>query len=272
MIRNAIQVMNDGDFNREHFRMGVAMNPMLAQDALGIRDARRVTQVEGFQHGGRIVLRQGLVNAHIAVHESLHMLSHGGLAAAVGPVLNEALTETLALAVCVHAGIGTTNYYQGERHFLTQISNVRHWNMDFYKRAYFDDPSLISDQLIAQMGNDGYVHFLTQKSGPDALQAYNQGSTRQRKRVNLRTEVLSGLTAYGRRWKFNISDASAHALGRLNALIDRLDILEGIMRYYLEPVTLAPGGGFNLGAKLDQGSSLRTDLNTAFTRWALANP
>src|SRR5262249_41977463 len=161
-------------------------------------------------------------------------------AAAVGPVLNEALTEDLALQVCASASIATSDlYYQAERTLLNSIATVLTWNLDFKKRAYFVQPTLIADQLRLQLGDDGYADFIARKVVPEASQAFRDGSRRQLKRINLRTEVRAGLGAYADRWKFNASDASTHAMDRLTALINRLDILERVVRYYLEPTAAA---------------------------------
>jgi hypothetical protein len=273
LIASSIAVLNEGAFNRAHFQSTVAANPTIASDRLGITDARKVTQVEGFEHNGAIALRQGQVNSHIAVHEMLHKLGDGGVAAQLGKVLNEALTEHLARAVCDGAGIPKSDlYYQAERALLTTIGQVLHWNLDLYKRAYFEDPSAISSVLRLQLGDDGYADFVAKKLPAEASVAFRDGSQRQRKRLNLRTAVQAGLAAYNGRWKFNVSAASAHAVGRLNALINRLEILESIVRYYVQPATLAPPGGLNLGSKLNTDSSLYADLSGAFNNWAVANP
>src|SRR5205085_3453983 len=94
-----------------------------------------------------------------------------------------------------------------------------------------------------------------------------EGSARTGRRISLRTRVRAGLNAYADRWKFNQSPASVNAVSRLTALINRLEILEGIVRYYLGLELNAPTGGLNLGSKLNDDSSLYTDLNTQYSAW-----
>ena len=133
-IKAALTFLGDAGFRDAHLRSQLSVNPKYDPSSLQflggskgwefqIQHARCIDQTIAFEHGGRIHLRQGAADLHIAVHELVHMLSVPGLAASLGPIFNEGLTETIARSVCSEAGIPLSDdYYNLERQVVENYS------------------------------------------------------------------------------------------------------------------------------------------------------
>jgi hypothetical protein len=274
MIEGCITVLDEAEFNAEHFKVEREFNPTTTDLlSFAFREARRVTQVEGFEFEGRTHLRKGKVNRQILIHEVLHKISNTGVSVLLGRVLNEGMTEAIAQRICAGHGIPFENdYYQKERDLLVAISSSFGLSEELQHTAYFKDPRLLVDVLKLKLGDDGYRAFIAVKDADQAHFTLNAGlKTNRERQEKLRTAVREGLRAYASRWGFWSSAESRNAVARLNALIGNPD-LEVIVRYYLDPQSPPPRGTLDLGSKLRVGSNLHTDLTASFGRWQVANP
>ena len=307
-VKAALAFLTDDDFQIAHYKAGLSLNPELDRSSpafvgdlklwdFRLGHARKIDETLAFEHGGRIHLRRGAANMHIAIHELIHMIAHPGLASSVGPILNEALTETIARWVCADAGITLGDeYYATERQVLNAL--LKMYSMDSTDACcalYFGDPAPLTNRLKGDLGLAGYQAFILNKEPTGAIPLFKQKREDESQRKvgagiyyevgngnygeippalgkgnkTLKTYVQSALKSYDDDWWWNKSDEEAPVIEILKSVLDDHPRLFWVVLWYIDLNALPckSPATVKVGQKLQTNSLLRRLLRAEYAGW-----
>lgn len=304
-VKSALQFHDEAGFAAAHYQQSLAKNPRYdpsdpsfvggsANWEFKINEARKIDQVLAFEEGGTINLRQGDADMHIAIHELMHKLSAPGIDAALGPVLNEALTEMIARDVCAEQGVALTGeYYSANRRAAQTLLNYYQLNaQNDYCDVYFQNPDRLANLLQRDLGAQGLAVFVRNKDAGSAVAVFqaerDNESQRQvaagvliettrgmyrripgpngRSGKTLQAHVQAALDAYDRATKFKRSAETTAAIQVLRNVLGNHAQLYAAVCWYLNDVTIQPPT-VAVGARLNNGSRFHTLLSAEFNQF-----
>jgi hypothetical protein len=305
-VQSSLVFLDEPGFEKAHYAEQLSLNPSYdpkhktylgGSEEWGFKivHAKKIDQTLAFEHGGKIYLRQGAADMHIAIHELVHKLSAIDNSH-LGRCLCEGLTERIAIAICNERSVSLSgSFYAYERIVVNSFANLYKFSEDDLMDIYFTDPAPFVKRLKADLGDSGFLAFKLVKNPALAQQKFvDEREKESQKKVadeiyyeirpktygtipnhlgksnkTLKSHVAQAIKDYPfRLFGIGQSTETSAALTVLGGILNDFPKLYVAVLWYLRRLTTKPKT-VTLGKALSSGSKFDTLLKEELRLWEI---